>query len=127
MIALYLYVNSFLYLIFSIWCLLKFHTTSSFLGYEFINNSGKVEYLTTYTGLQMGFAIFLGTVAHYENFRLHGLIFCVALYAGIVITRIGSSFYFGDLEKATYFVGALELTLCIGGILLLVHELKPYE
>jgi hypothetical protein len=120
MLPFYLYLNSFLYLSFSIWCLVKFETTASFLGYDFVNNSGKVEYLTLYTGLQFGFAIFLGTCAYYTNFRL-------ALYAGIVMTRVSAALYFGNVEKATYFVGALEFILCIWGILLLINQSKKFD
>ncbi len=124
MITVYLYLNAVLYFVFSIWCLFKFQGTANYLGYSFQNNSGRVEYLTIYTGLQMGFAAFLGLCAWHADLRLAGLIFCVALYTGIVITRISSALYFGNLTNATYYVGALEVGLCLWGIALLVTALK---
>lgn len=124
MIPFYLYLNAFLYLSFSVWCLVKFLGTSGFLGYSFLNNSGRVEYLTLYTGLQAGFAIFLSVCAYYPSFRLPGLIFCVAIYACIVITRTASALYYGQLAKATYLVGALEYSLAIWGMVLLFRAFK---
>lgn len=119
MIAVYLYVNAFLYLLLAVWCLIKFEDSSGFLGFSFLNNSGKVEYLTIYTGLQAGLAIFLGLAGYYENMNFAGLVFCVALYGCIVLTRTGTALYYGNLTKATYFVGGLEYGLGIwGGILL---------
>ncbi|PBQ31038.1 hypothetical protein CNR22_04390 [Sphingobacteriaceae bacterium] len=118
----YLFLNAFLYLSFAIWCIVKFVGTSGFLGYSFLNNSGKVEYLTIYTGLQMGFAIFLAICAYYPSLRLAGLLFCVAAYVCIVITRTLSGSYFGDLEKASFMIGALEYSLCIWGLILLFRN-----
>ena len=121
---LYLYLNSFLYLSFSIWCVIKLVGTSQFLGYSFLNNSGRVEYLTIYTGLQAGFALFLALSGYYPAMRLPGLVFCVAIYVCIIMTRTASAIYYGQLNKATYLVGALEYTLAIWGTILLIRELK---
>lgn len=123
----YLFVNAFLYLSFALWCIIKFLGTSGFLGYSFLNNSGKVEYLTIYTGLQMGFAIFLAVSAYFPALRLGGLLFCVAAYVCIILTRTLSGFYFGNLEKATFMIGALEYTLCIWGLILLVQNWSSFK
>ncbi len=119
MIAVYLYVNAVLYLLLSVWCVIKIEGTSRFLGYSFLNNSGNVEYITIYTGLQAGFAIFLGLAGYYESMHLAGLIFCVSLYGCIVLTRTVAALYYGNLTKATYMVGGLEYGLAIWGVLLL--------
>lgn len=119
MIAAYLYVNAFLYLLLAVWCIIKFEGTSNFLGFSFVNNSGKVEYLTIYTGLQAGLAVFLGLAGYYESMNLAGLIFCVSIYACIVVTRTGTALYYGNLTKATYMVGGLEYGLGIWGAILL--------
>ncbi len=123
MISLFLYLNAFLYFSFSIWCLLKFLSTAQFLGYNFKNNSGKVEYLTIYTGLQMGFALFLAITGYYQSLRFSGLLFCVAIYICIIITRTSTAIYYGQLTKATYLVGALEYCLTIWGCILLFNYL----
>lgn len=125
MVSIYLYVNAFLYLLFCVWCLVKFEGTSNFLGYSFLNNSGKVEYLTIYAGLQAGFAVFLALAAYYKNMNFAGLVFCVALYLGIMLTRTISAFYYGHLTKATYLVGGLEYALGTWGLVILYINLKP--
>lgn len=120
----YLLVNAILYLIFAIWCLVKMMGTSQFLGYTFLNNTGRVEYLTLYTGLQLGFAVFLAICSRYEEMKLTGIIFCVCLYIGIIITRTISALYYSNVLKATYMVGALEYTLAIWGIIILIQQFK---
>jgi hypothetical protein len=119
MIALYLYINTFLYLLLAVWCIVKFEGTSSFLGFSFSNNSGKVEYLTIYTGLQAGLALFLGFSGYYESLNIAGLVLCVAMYGCIVVTRTTTAIYYGNLTKATYMVGGLEYVLGIWGVVLL--------
>ena len=125
MISFYLNLNAFLYFLFSIWCFIKFSGTSRFLGYDFLNNSGRIEYFTIYGGLQMGFAIFLVISGYFQSLRLSGLLFCVAIYICIIITRTASALYYGNLTKATYLVGALEYSLAIWGSILLFNHLKP--
>ena len=80
MIQIYLLVNAFLYLLFTVWCLIKNETSAHFLGYGFLNNTGKVEYLTIYTGLQLGFTVFLSISAFQEGMRFTALLFLVCLY-----------------------------------------------
>lgn len=120
----YLILNSFSYLLFGIWCLIKADTTAKNLGYSFLNNSGKVEYLTLYTGMQLGFAAFFAISAFYPGLRLAALVFAVCLYAGLMIMRPISSIFYGNVSKITYLVGGLEYALGVWGIILLVMELK---
>lgn len=115
----YLLVNAFLYLLFTVWCLIKNETSAHFLGYGFLNNTGKVEYLTIYTGLQLGFTVFLSIAAFKEEMRFTALLFLVCLYLGIMITRTSTALYFGHLDKATYYVGGLEYVLGIWGVIIL--------
>lgn len=124
MVQIYLLVNAILYLLFAVWCLIKNETTAHFLGYGFVNNTGKVEYLTIYTGLQLGFGVFLAIAAFTEQMRFTALLFCVCLYVGIMLTRTSAALYFGHLDKGTYLVGALEYALGIWGIFLLVWYKK---
>lgn len=126
MVKIYLLLNSFLYLLLSALCLLKPGISANFLGYSFLNNSGKVEYATIYIGLEFGFALFLGISAFYLNMALAGLIFCVCIYSGAMITRTSFALYYGNISKVTYMVGGLEYILGICGIILLLRELKEF-
>ncbi len=124
MIQIYLLINAVSYLGFSLWCLFKTDTTAKALGYHFLNNSGKVEYLSVYTGMELGFAVFFTLSAFYPAFRLGGLLFASCLYLGLMILRLISVVHYGNVSKITYMVGALEWVLGIWGIALLVMELK---
>lgn len=113
--TIYLYVNAFLYFLFAIWCTIKTEGSSKFLGYSFLNNSGRIEYITIYGGLQLGFGIFLLYCAYKDRFD--GVIFCIALYAGIVLARVSSILILRkDITSATYMVGSLELLLLLWGM-----------
>lgn len=73
----------------------------------------------------MGFAIFLVVSAYFQSLRLAGLLFCVAIYICIIITRTSTALYYGNVTKATYTVGALEYCLAIWGSILLFNHLTP--
>jgi len=122
----YLLLNAFLYAILTIWCLVKPAGTSHYLGYDFLNSSGKVEYLSIYVGLQFGFAVFLALCAFYGNLSIGGLIFCVSIYLGVMITRTCSALYYGNVSAVTFYVGALEYALGIWGIILLILSTKEH-
>ena len=124
MIQIYLLLNSFLYLLLAVWCLFKPTETGNYLGYSFINNSGKIEYLTIYVGLELGFAVFLALAAIYPSIRLAGLFFCVCIYLGAMLIRTGSALYYGNVSKVTYLVGGLEYASGIWGLILLIDQLK---
>lgn len=124
MIQIYLLINAVSYLGFSLWCLFKTDSTAKALGYHFLDNSGKVEYLSVYTGMELGFAVFFTVSAFYPAFRLGGLLFATCLYLGLMILRPISAVHYGNVSKMTYMVGALEWVLGIWGIILLVMELK---
>jgi hypothetical protein len=121
---LYLILNAFSYLVFSLWCLIKSGSTAKSLGYDFLNNSGKVEYLSVYTGMELGFTAFFAICAFFPGLRFAGLVFAVCLYVGLMILRPISAIYYGNVTKMTYVVGGLEYALGIWGIILLVMELK---
>jgi hypothetical protein len=124
MIKFYLILNALSYLVFSLWCLVKPDDTAKSLGYSFLNNSGKVEYMSVYSGMELGFTAFFALCAFFPGLRLAGLVFAVCLYAGLMILRPISSIYYGHVTKMTYVVGGLEYALGIWGIILLVMELK---
>lgn len=124
MLKFYLSLNAFLYLLFAVMCVINPTGTGNTLGYDFLNNSGKVEYLTLYTGLELSFTFFLALCAFYPRLSFAGLVFSVCIYVGIMLTRTICSLYYGNVLKVTYLVGALEYLLGIWGIILLTIELK---
>lgn len=124
MIQVYLLINAVSYLGFSLWCLFKTDTTSKSLGYHFLENSGKVEYLSVYTGMELGFAVFFTVSAFYPALRLGGLLFAACIYGGLMILRPISAVHYGNVSKMTYIIGAMEWVLGIWGIILLIMELK---
>ena len=124
MIQIYLFINSAFYLGFSLWCLFKTDATARALGYHFLNNSGKVEYLSVYTGMELGFAVFFAVSAFFPAFRLGGLLLASCLYMGLMILRPISAMHYGNVSKITYVIGSLEWVLGIWGIILLVMALK---
>jgi hypothetical protein len=120
----YLIANAIAYIGFSLWCLFKSTTTAESLGLSFLNNSGKTEYLSVYTGLELGFGIFLALTAYFPKLQLAGLLFCVCIYGGLMIIRPAAALYYGNVSKITYFVGAVEYAFGIWGIIILAMKLK---
>lgn len=124
MISIYLIVNSLLYLLLSAWCFMQPKGTANFLGLDFLNNSGKTEYLAVYAGLEMGFAIFFALATCYSSMRMPALVFCVCMYAGAMLARTTSALYYGNISSVTYMMGGLEYLLGISGGILLFLEYK---
>jgi len=124
MIQIYLLINAASYLGFSLWCLFRTDTAAKALGYHFLDHSGRVEYLSVYTGMEFGFAVFFAVSAFFPAFRMGGLLFASCLYLGLMVLRPVSAMHYGNVSKITYMIGALEWALGIWGIILLVTELK---
>ena len=124
MLKFYLLINSFSYVLFSVWCLIKPTSTANYLGLGFLKNSGKIEYLSVYTGMEMGFAVFLALCGLYPSLSLAGLIFCVSIYLGLMFTRTFTAMYYGNVSTATYLVGSSEYIFGIWGVIILVLELR---
>ena len=124
MLQTYLLINSGLYILLALWCLIKPTETANYLGYNLVNNSGKIEYLTVYVGLEMGFAAFLALAAFLPTIKLSGLIFCVCIYLGSMLIRTSSVLFYGNVSKVTYMVGGLEYILGIWGVVLLFKNIN---
>ena len=124
MLQIYLLINSALYILLALWYLIKPTETANYLGYNFLNNSGKIEYLTVYVGLEMGFAAFLALAAFLPTIKLSGLIFCVCIYLGSMLIRTSSVLFYGNVSKVTYMVGGLEYILGIWGVVLLYKNIN---
>ena len=120
----YLIINAVSYFGFALWCLFKPSDTANSLGYGFLNNGGKTEYLAVYSGMELGFCAFFTLCAFYPSLSQAGLIFAVCLYVGLIIVRTITAISLGDIPKVVYIVGALEYILGIWGIILLYFQLK---
>lgn len=124
MTSFYLYTNAFIYLVFSFWCLLKAEETANFSGLQFLNESGKVEYLAVYGGMELGFFAFFVLTALVKQLRFAGITFSVCLYGGLILGRCISAIVYGPLQASTFIIGSLELILGLWAMSLLFKELK---
>jgi hypothetical protein len=124
MIRSYFILNAVLYLLFSIWCLIKPGDTAKNLGYDFLNNSGKAEYAAVYIGMELGLCVFFSLCAYDSSLQKAGLIFATCFYLGLMIARTFAVVSMGNMSKATYIIGGLEYLLGLTGILLLWMELR---
>jgi hypothetical protein len=109
----YLWSNSVLYLIFTLWCLFKTTATAEFAGLGFINGSGRSEYLTVYVGLEAGLAVFYAITALKPEYREIGIIFSLALYIGIVLVRTITLITISNIGMGTYIIAGLEVILLL--------------
>lgn len=116
--ALYLYVNAALYLLFAIWCTLGMSKTSANLGYEVLSASGRSEYLVIYGGLQLGMAALFAYTAANPQLQRPGLLIALCFYAPIVAYRVVTVLKFWPVRSMTLYVGALEVLLLVAGLLL---------
>jgi hypothetical protein len=120
----YLIINAISYLVFSLWCLLKPADTAQNLGYSFLNNGGKTEYMAVYVGMELGFCAFFTLCALYPKYAETGLIFAVCLYLGLMLVRTITALKLGDIPTIIYVVGALEYIFGIWGVILLYQVKK---
>ena len=116
--ALYLYVNAALYLLFAAWCTFSPWKTSLNLGYQALSSSGRSEYLVIYGGLQLGLAALFAYTAMNPQLQRHGVLIALFFYVPIVAYRVFTVLRFWPVRSTTLYVGALELLLLVAGILL---------
>lgn len=83
----YLYVNSLMYFVFSIWCTLAPHWTAEAVGFSLPGDQGFAEYLAVYGGLQFSLAILFLLAAVKDEFRKIGLIFGACFYVSLFVFR----------------------------------------
>jgi len=121
---LYLWLNAFSYVLFAGLCIYNPAGIASYLGYNFLNNSGKAEFAAVYIGMQISFAVFFGICSYYQRLNLAGLLLAVCIYIGLIITRTFFALYVGNVANVTYLVGSSEYLLGAWGLILLVKELK---
>jgi len=105
-----------LYVLSALWCIFQLDVSSSALGFELINDSARVEYLSVYGGLQLG----LGMAMWFTSFKpnllksalFFGLIFSSFLF---LIRLIGVAVY--NVNELMWMLLFLEgfIALAFGG------------
>lgn len=117
MTALFLWINSALYALLALWCLISPTDTSQAIGFTAMSNSGQSEYAVIYGGMQFGFAFLFGWAALSGNHRF-GLIFALAIYVPILLFRIVSVAHFWPVSATTLATGVSEIVLTSWALLL---------
>jgi hypothetical protein len=113
----YLYLNSFLYLLFAIWCTAAPFSTSVNLGYLSLTSGGHSEYLVIYGGLQLGLAILFYLLAkHADHVRL-GTLVALGLYGPIAVYRAITLIVQSPVSSLTWGTAILEFLLLLGAII----------
>lgn len=112
--VIYLWINAIAYVSFAAWCTLFPKQTASGIGFSFISPSAKSEYITVYGGLEAGMAVFFVLGAIRPELRSAALVFCVCMYTGLVVFRMGTILMISDLSKLIYILFALEVLLGAG-------------
>jgi hypothetical protein len=113
MSAVYLYINSALYLLFAAWCAVGMSRTAPAMGFTALTQGGRSEYLTIYGGLQLGLAIAFFLLARNPGWHGPGILFALVLYAPIVLFRLISISRFWPVEAVTLGTAALEVVLLV--------------
>ncbi len=117
LIYIYLWSNAALYVIFSVWCLLKLDDTSTSLGYITLSEGGRSEYAVVYCALQFGLGLFFAYTAVPSNgVARAGLMLALVLYGPIVVLRWITVAHFHVTSPVTLGTGALETALLAFGL-----------
>lgn len=124
MVAVYLYFNAALYVVFAAWCTIAARTTAKNLGFESLSNSGRSEYLVVYGGLQLGLAIAFGYCAMNSGMHRVGVLFALAVYAPLVVYRVCTVIAFRPVGTTTLAVGAFEALMLVVAALLWFTRLR---
>jgi hypothetical protein len=120
--ALYLYVNAALYLLFAVWSTLTPWKVAPNIGYETLSASGRSEFLVVYGGLELGLAALFAYMAANPPLQRPGVVIALFFYAPIVAYRLVTVLKFWPVSRMTLGVGSLELALLVWGVLVLLFS-----
>jgi hypothetical protein len=121
MVALYLYVNAALYLLFAAWTTLSPWVTATNIGYTSLSSGGRTEYLVVYGGMEIGFAAFFAWTAASAGLQRAGLVFALFLYVPIVLYRSVALWRFWPVPATTLATAGLEIVLLVWAVVLVVR------
>ncbi len=120
--ALYLYVNAALYLLFALWSTVSPWKVSANIGYMALSASGRSEFLVVYGGLELGLAALFAYLAAQPQLQRPGVLIALFFYVPIVVYRLVTVLKFWPVSRTTLAVGSLELALLLWGVLVLVFS-----
>lgn len=118
MTAIYLWANALGYLALSIWCTVKAGAVAQALGYTALDDSGRIEFLTLYGGLQLGLALCFAWTAQAAQRHRTGLGLALLLYAPIALFRWVAIAWHWPVGSVSLGVGALEAALLVLALIL---------
>jgi hypothetical protein len=116
-VSIYLWLNALIYVLFAGWCAISPGKTASAIGYAQLDPSGRSEYLVVYGGLQLGIGLFFAYCA-YASQQRWGMLLALLIYVPIVLFRVATVWHEWPVSPTTLAVGAMELLLLIGALLL---------
>lgn len=119
MIAIYLWLNAVLYLLFAVICLLRPTKSAAFSGLGFLSSSGRAEYFAVYVGLEVSWALLFAFCAIRPGWQHAGILYSAFLYGGVIAGRWISIFQKKPQSRNTYLIAGAELLLGIWAFLLL--------
>lgn len=117
MTAFYLWLNAGAYALLGLWCALRLDATSAKLGYT-LSDSGRIEYLTVYGGLQWGLALAFGYLASRGDLHRVGVAVAIAIYLPLVLHRAIGLLRFGPGDMPIRVLAAVEVAMLAWALLL---------
>ena len=117
--AVYLYLNAVLYVVFALWCTVAPAATAAGIGYTGLTNGGRSEYLVVYGGLELGLAIAFWMLAREPAWNRAGVLVAAAIYGPIVAYRLVTVIRYWPVGPMTLGTGVLEASLLAWALLLL--------
>lgn len=118
MIALYLWSNALLYVVFAALCSLRPAATSRSIGFLSLNQGGLAEYLTVYAGMEFGLGLMFAWMALRPELHRVGLVVALMIYGPIVLFRWINVIRLWPVPRITLGTGVLEAGLFFTALIL---------
>lgn len=122
-LILYLLINGFSYILLGFLCLIRPVFSANLVGYRLDGQKGFSEFSAVYGGLELGIGVFYLIAATEFSYQVPALIFSLALYGGIVGTRIISLLVHGSKIGFVALLFALETSMLLWAILIYLNPL----
>ena len=98
------------------WCAAAPATTSETVGFELKGGSGRSEFLTVYSGLELGLALVFLLPAALGKHTREALLACLMIHACLVLTRSASFAMYTGISPSTYKLAAGEWAIFLASI-----------
>lgn len=121
----FLTIVALLYGYLAIWCSVSPAITSSKVGLERIEDTGRSEFLTVYGGLEMGLALvfLLPWIAH--QYTTGALLACALVHGSLVLFRSISFWLYPKVATMTYQLAAGEWVIFLLSLAVLWVATRP--